>query len=124
MSSLLAAGGLIFTMWIIGKMIGKIRESREKTKIANSQSRKTQRGRRTYMGNYGSSYDDDYYLRESMRFNQECLNDMNQFNDDINRRSMEELDRFVNPLDSSCGYSVYNDCSSGFGGGFGGGFGF
>lgn len=76
------------------------------------------------MGNYGSSYDDDYYLRESMRFNQECLNDMNQFNDDINRRSMEELDRFVNPLDSSCGYSVYNDCSSGFGGGFGGGFGF
>ena len=73
------------------------------------------------MGNYGNLYADNYYLRESQRFNEECLNRMN---DEYNRRSLEELERFTDPYDSSCGYSVYNDCSSGFGGDFGGGFGF
>lgn len=126
MSSLLAAGGLIFTMWIIGKMIGKAKEShanaKAKEEVINSGSLGTQRGRRiAYMGNYDGFYDDDYYLRESQRLNQECLN---QMNDEYNRRSLEELDRFTNPYDSSCGYSFFNDCTSGFGGGCGGGFGF
>lgn len=123
MSSLLAAGGLIFTMWIIGKMIGKARESRAnaKARVVNSKSLKTQRGRSSYMGNYGNWYDDDYCLREAQRCNQEAVNRMN---DEFLRRDMEELDRFTNPYDSSCGYSFFNDCSSGFGGGCGGGFGF
>ena len=67
-------------------------------------------GRNFYTGNY-NNFANDAALRESMRSSQECLNRMHQ----------EEFVRFMDPCDSSCGYSFFNDpCNNnGFGGGFG-----
>ena len=73
-------------------------------------------GRNFYTGNY-NNFANDAALRESMRFNQECLDNMTR----MQQEQFENYNRaFNDPCDSYCGYSFFNDpCNNGFGGGFG-----
>ena len=104
-----------------------------KNNTCTASTAKTQAsGRNFYTGNYNNTYNNDAALQASMRFNQECLDNLNRmqqeqfrrFNqeclDNANRLQREEFTRFMDPCDSYCGYSYFNDpCNNGFGGGFG-----
>lgn len=74
-------------------------------------------GKNFYTGNYNNTYNNDAALQASMRFNQECLDNLNR----MQQEQFENYNRaFNDPCDSYCGYSFFNDpCNNGFGGGFG-----
>ena len=89
-----------------------------KNNTCTASTAKTQAsGRNFYTGNYNNTYNNDAALQASMRFNQECLDNLNR----MQQEHFENYNRaFNDPCDSYCGYSFFNDpCNNGFGGGFG-----
>lgn len=89
-----------------------------KNNTCTASTAKTQAsGRNFYTGNYNNTYNNDAALQASMRFNQECLDNLNR----MQQEQFENYNRaFNDPCDSYCGYSFFNDpCNNGFGGGFG-----